>query len=620
MKTMINRIKMLKNFLAVSLIGLALPTLGQQMNFSQYQLTPLLNNPSLMATSEEIKADFGYRSQFGGKQGNFSTPYLAGYMPLYTKDNNDQAKKFGAAGVQFLTDRTGYNGMLATTGFSIAYAHITNLSHLDKLSFGLQPGIFQRRVDFGKITTGSQWDGYNGAYDPNRSLNESLTSTERKTFVTINAGITYIRENKKGEPILTLSVGGNNMTRPNISLNSNSFKNPVFWNFQASVLAFEDKQFMIKPTFRHIQVRNLNQTNLGSYFYYKLTESGFIKNGNIGLGVWYSNQNAIVTALEINQRDWALGFSYDFLTSSLANANNSTGAPEVIIGFRKFIGRKKNVSDINASGGGGGGGDFSGKLDGPKKANPTKTEITPEPEAKPAPAKPVAKDTVAAPTAPAPVVPQVIAPEKVEAPAKAQDIVKEKPATPAKEKPAVKAKAKPKAKPAAAKRAGTKARPKGSIQSKKRPKSNLTPEMEKKLADVVTPDEYLGDDPYKGTQMALSQDQKALLKKQPRFGFNGYEIDENTADQLAQLASIMKSRPKMKLEIGGFGCDLGGPEVTKLVALGRAETVRRFLVSKGVPEDQVVAKSYGVANPIRSNAGEEGKIANRRVQFKFISE
>lgn len=604
MKIMNHRIEMLKNLLAASLIAFALPAIGQQMNFSQYRLTPLLNNPSLIATSEEIKADFGYRNQFGGKQGNYSTPFLSGYMPLYTKTSNDQFKKFGAAGVQLLTDRTGYNGMLATTGFSVAYTHIATLSKIDRIAFGLQPGLFQRRVDFSKLSTGSQWDGLNGAYDPNRPINESITSVERKMFFTLNAGVTYIRENSNGEPFLTVSLGGNNLTRPNISLNSKTFKNPINWNFQASVLAFENEQFQIKPTFRHVQLSNLNQTNLGSYFYYKLSEKGsFIKEGNIGLGLWYSNQNALVTALEINQRDWAIGFSYDFITSALADASNRTGAPEIIVGFRKYIGKRKKTADINASGSG------SGRSSGepssmgePMKSNPTKTEMNPEPVAIPTDPKPV--DVVP----PAPVA------KPTEEPGK--DVSADpKPST----KPAVKQTKKGPAKPAVRKKTTAKkpaAKKPGA--SKKRAPSNISPELRKKLADVVTPDEYLGTDPYKGTSKALTSKQLNLMKQQPRYSLGGFEIDDIAASQLNQIAEILKTRPKMKLEIGGFGCDKGGPEMTKMTSEGRAESVRRYLALKGVSADQIETKGYGLDNPIRSNDDEDGKAANRRVQFKFL--
>ncbi len=601
-----HRIEMLKNLLAVSLIAFALPAIGQQMNFSQYRLTPLLNNPSLIATSEEIKADFGYRNQFGGKQGNFSTPFLSGYMPLYTKTSNDQFRKFGAAGVQLLTDRTGYNGMLATTGFSVAYTHIATLSKIDRIAFGLQPGLFQRRVDFSRLSTGSQWDGFNGAYDPNRPINENITAVERRTFFTINAGVTYIRENSNGEPVVTVSLGANNLSRPNISLNSKTFNNPINWNFQASVLAFENEQFQIKPTFRHVQSDNLNQTNLGSYFYYKLSEKGsFIKEGNIGLGLWYSNQNALVTALEINQRDWAIGFSYDFITSALADASNRTGAPEIIVGFRKYIGKRKKSADINASGSGGGGNknDEPSKVNDPKPSNPAGTEINQEPVAKPAETKPV---EVVPPPTEKPVEP-VVKPSNDQT---ADDNAEPKPAT----KPVVKQTKKAPAKAAVRKKTPAKK----SSASKKRAPSNISPELREKLGGVITPDEYLGDDPYKGTSKALTENQRRVMKRQPRFALSGFEIDDVAAEQLNEIAEILKTRPKIKLEIGGFGCDKGGPEVTKQTSLGRAESVRRYLALKGVPAEQLETKGYGLENPIRSNKDEEGRAANRRVQLRFL--
>lgn len=604
-----NQIKMMKNILASCLFLFAFQAMSQQLYYSQYQLTPMLNNPSLIALTEELKVDVGYRNQFGGKGANYSTPMVAAQMPFYNENVKNVFDKIGAGGIQVYTDRTGFSGMLATTGFSATYAHLVNLSTKDRLAFGLQPGVYQRRVDFSKLQSGSQWDGYNGAYNEGFDLKENVTSTERRTFFTLNGGITYIRYNAGGDPFLTLSLGANNLTRPNISLNSGSFKNPMHWNVQGTINAFEDHQFIIKPSVRHIQVMSQSQTNIGSYFYYKLPEAkGFMGKGTIGLGAWYSNKNAVVMALEINQKDWAIGFSYDFLTSSLADAKNSTGAPEIIVGFRKYLGKKQKGYDDKGGAGpggtGGGGGSGGGKSDvkDPKKAQPTdNNEINKEPEAKPVDPKTGEEDK--------PAVERQDVEKKVEVPS----IVEPRTKTPeAKPKKSTKAKSgkgkKPGAKPAAKKSTG----------GKKNLKSNLSPELTEKLSKVTTSDEYLGKDPYAGTAKALNEEQMNTLKKQPRFGFSGVELDERAQDQLAKIAAIMKDRPKMKLEIGGFGCDLGGPEVTKIVAMGRAEAVRRFLASKGVPAKQIQTRSYGMENPQTDNATDLDKITNRRVQFKFI--
>lgn len=611
----------MKRILSLGLIFFSLQAMGQQLYYSQYQLTPLLNNPSLLALTDELKIDVGYRNQFGGKGGNYATPLVAGQMPFFNESVKNVFEKFGAAGAQFYTDRTGYNGMLATTGFSAAYAHLVNLSTRDRLAFGLQPGIYQRRVDFSKLESGSQWDAFYGTYSQGLPLNENIAATERRTFFTLNGGITYIRYNSAQEPLLTISLGGNNLTRPNISLNSQSFKNPMHWNFQASGKAYENLQFIVKPTVRHVQVGNLSQTNLGSYVYYKLPKSqGIIGEGTVGLGAWYSNKNAVVLALEINQKDWALGFSYDFLTSSLADAQNSTGAPEIIIGFRKYLGKRQK--QYEEKGGGGQGGGNKSDINNPKKAVPTEGEINRETEVKPTDPKAGEADKPAVERQDAEKKDETITPPVTEKEPASNEEKPSKPATPvkaSKTKPSKKTVAKPTAK----KKTTSKPKPKSAKKY-----SNLSPEMTKKLEKVRTSDDYLGQDPYAGTPLALTSAQLDVLKQQPRFGlgskhdarspYAGVELDERGESQLRAMAKILKDRPKMKLEIGGFGCDLGGPEVTKVVALGRAESVRRYLAAQGVPANQLSIKSYGMENPEADNSEVEGKIANRRVQFKFI--
>jgi outer membrane protein OmpA-like peptidoglycan-associated protein len=237
--------------------------------------------------------------------------------------------------------------------------------------------------------------------------------------------------------------------------------------------------------------------------------------------------------------------------------------------------------------------------------------MNPEPVAKPTDAKPV---DVVPPTPEKPVVKPTNDQDNNES---VEPAPSTKPASG--KKPAVKQAKKVPAKTAVQKKK-TVQRPAGKkpASAKKRAPSNISPELRKKLADVVTPDEHLGDDPYKGTSKALTPKQIKLMKEQPRFGLSGFDIDDVAAAQLNEIAEILKARPKMKLEIGGFGCDKGGPEVTRQTSIGRSESVRRYLASKGVPAEQLETKEYGVDKPIRKNDDEDGKAANRRVQFKFL--
>jgi type IX secretion system PorP/SprF family membrane protein len=550
----------MKSFKAIFVLMFAVSMYSQAqlMNFSQYQMTPLLNNPSLIAKGEELKVDFGYRNQFGGLSGNYGTPFLSAFKPLYLLGKNDEYKKFGAAGFQFVNDRTGYNGSLATTGFSLTYAHIARLSKEDQLILGLSLGYYQRRVDFGNLTSGNQWDPRNGVFNGSLGLNENIASTERRSFPLVNAGLSYIRQKSDGRHFFTLSAAANSLNTPNVSLNKGETLRALSLNFQGNIAAYENETILLQPTFRHIQEGKQSQTNIGSYLYYKFGENAALfKNGNIGLGLWYSNKNAAVAALEMNMKDWALGFSYDFLISSLGELSSRTGAPEFIIGFRKFVGKNK-------------------KQEAP-------APILSKPEDKPAPPPADAK--------PDPKTKPAEEPKKDEAAPKAP-VEEVKPDAPAKEEPkAAPAKEEPKVAPA-----------KEEVKKEEQPNKELTPaeierERARKRQVYMTPLGFRGDDPFGGSRTDLSKQERAFLSKSVKFKLNGAELTPASAKHLDNVAKVLRKHPNLKIEIKGFGCDLGTDETNLKISQSRADKVKAYLVKRKVPGIQLRAIGMGKLKP-----------------------
>jgi len=50
----------------------------------------------------------------------------------------------------------------------------------------------------------------------------------------------------------------------------------------------------------------------------------------------------------------------------------------------------------------------------------------------------------------------------------------------------------------------------------------------------------------------------------------------------------------------------------------RADSVKAFLVKKGVPWDRIETRGEGPDSPIASNATRAGRQSNRRIEFQII--
>ncbi len=51
----------------------------------------------------------------------------------------------------------------------------------------------------------------------------------------------------------------------------------------------------------------------------------------------------------------------------------------------------------------------------------------------------------------------------------------------------------------------------------------------------------------------------------------------------------------------------------------RANSVRYWILNKGIDPNRVIAKGYGEQNPIADNKTDEGRRLNRRIEFSRIN-
>ncbi len=91
------------------------------------------------------------------------------------------------------------------------------------------------------------------------------------------------------------------------------------------------------------------------------------------------------------------------------------------------------------------------------------------------------------------------------------------------------------------------------------------------------------------------------------------------ARELEDLARVLLGFPGLQVEIAGHSDEDKDVPLSFSRSRLEAETIRQFLVRKGVPQDQIQAKGYGFRFPITDNAGQEAKAQNRRVELTVLA-
>lgn len=85
-----------------------------------------------------------------------------------------------------------------------------------------------------------------------------------------------------------------------------------------------------------------------------------------------------------------------------------------------------------------------------------------------------------------------------------------------------------------------------------------------------------------------------------------------------ELVDYLNRKEDEKIEIGGHTDDVGKPAANMILSTNRANTVRAYLLSKGIAPERVTAKGYGMTMPVAENTTAEGRSLNRRTEVKVL--
>ncbi|MGN6646869.1 MAG: OmpA family protein [Cytophaga sp.] len=103
------------------------------------------------------------------------------------------------------------------------------------------------------------------------------------------------------------------------------------------------------------------------------------------------------------------------------------------------------------------------------------------------------------------------------------------------------------------------------------------------------------------------------------FARGGTALLESSNESLDQLYTMLKDNPTMRIELLGYTDNQGDPKLNILLSEQRVAAIKDYLVAKGIAGDRITGKGYGGAKPIASNATEETRQLNRRVEFVIVS-
>ena len=117
----------------------------------------------------------------------------------------------------------------------------------------------------------------------------------------------------------------------------------------------------------------------------------------------------------------------------------------------------------------------------------------------------------------------------------------------------------------------------------------------------------------KAQQMASLLNRKILIY----FKHNSNELPDESFETLNLIADFMLNSPAAVITVTGYTDSSGSYTYNMSVSEFRANTIKTYLVGKGVDHSRIKASGLGPKDPIASNSTLEGRKKNRRIEIEI---
>jgi outer membrane protein OmpA-like peptidoglycan-associated protein len=140
-------------------------------------------------------------------------------------------------------------------------------------------------------------------------------------------------------------------------------------------------------------------------------------------------------------------------------------------------------------------------------------------------------------------------------------------------------------------------------------------EQQKKLADLESKLKDARDTIAKIA--AVKDDDRGMvitLQGEVLFPTGKWDLKAGAMAKLDQIAEALRGK-EQPMVVFGFTDNVGTRDFNMDLSQKRANSVRDYLVTRGIPQDLVTAQGKGPDSPISDNGSVEGRATNRRVEI-----
>lgn len=311
---------------------------SQDIHFSQFTLTPLIQNPAMAGAAYNMQGVLNYKEQWKSVNAPYKTVNAS--FDMRFKKKTYRTEGFFAGGANIFSDNAGDSEM-KTLHAELVIAYHVKTGDKSTLGFGLMGGFAQRSINTASLQWGRQYDGF--AFDPNLSSGEQQ-EVNSISYGDIGTGIVWAFD--KGEKYMTgnnqvkgeAGIAAFHLNQPKYSFYESGEKLNIKFVAHANVLiGISNSNLSVVPGLMYYSQGSSDELLIGSGFKYLVRPqskyTGFITGSAFSFGIYTRAKDSYIALVQFERGSYSFGISYDLNSSDLSRASSGNGGIELSLRF-----------------------------------------------------------------------------------------------------------------------------------------------------------------------------------------------------------------------------------------------------------------------------------------------